>query len=167
MFDDYAKKLKDIGADVPAVFETVAKNGAIKARNEAVKITDKEKLVDTGNYRRNWHGKAVELSNEAYGVQLENGVEYASHLEYGYSIKKDHFVPFEKMKGTPKAKALVNDFKSKYPNAKGFIAKARRFKGRFIGRQALDETRYYCIQKLDETFDKLFRAYHEKFTKPD
>lgn len=132
MFDEYAKKLESIQANVPAVFQMVAKKGAVKARNEAVKITDKEKLVDTGNYRRNWHGQAIEVSNDTYGVQLENGVEYASFLEEGHKLKN-----------------------------------GKRWKGKFVGRQAIDETRYYCIQELDKQFDKLYTDYQRGFTKPD
>ena len=35
MFDDYAKKLKELQQDVPKIFERVAKKGAIKFVNEA------------------------------------------------------------------------------------------------------------------------------------
>lgn len=87
MFDEYAKKLKDIKANVPAVFNRVAKQGAVKARNEAVKITDEEKLVDTGAYRRNWHAEGVEVATDTYGVTLINSMEYASHLEWGHKLR--------------------------------------------------------------------------------
>lgn len=132
MFDEYAKKLKDIKANVPAVFERVAKQGAVKARNEAVKITDKEKLVDTGAYKRNWHAEGVEVANDTYGVTLINSMEYASHLEWGHKLRN-----------------------------------GKRWKGRFVGRQAIDETRYFCIQKLDEMFEKLYTKYQRGFTTPD
>lgn len=132
MFDEYAKKLKDIQANVPAVFERIAKQGAVKARNEAVKITDKEKLVDTGAYKRNWHAEGVEVATDTYGVTLINSMEYASHLEYGHKLRN-----------------------------------GKRWKGRFVGRQAIDETRYYCLVKLDDMFQKLYTQYQRGFTKPD
>lgn len=132
MFDEYAKKLKDIKANVPAVFQKVAKLGAVKARNEAVKITDEEKLVDTGAYKRNWHAEGVEVANDTYGVTLINSMDYASHLEWGHKLRN-----------------------------------GKRWKGKFVGRRAIDETRYYCLQKLDDMFDKLYAQYQRGFTKPD
>lgn len=132
MFDEYAKKLKDIKANVPEVFKKVAKQGAVKARNEAVKITDEEKLVDTGAYKRNWHAEDVEVANDTYGVTLINSMEYASHLEWGHKLRN-----------------------------------GKRWKGKFVGRRAIDETRYYCLQKLDDMFDKLYAQYQRGFTKPD
>jgi hypothetical protein len=194
MFDEYAKKLKDIKANVPEVFKKVAGHGAVHFRNEAVKRTDKEGLVDTGAYKRNWEAAAVEFDKETFGVVGYNGMEYASFLEDGYDIKKEHFVPFpdsgeqKKVKHTPlnaegkvisRAKAtggkdsgggiqkFMREFRQKYPNAKGFLAKPRRFKGRKIGRMSMAETRYFCIQKLDEMFEKLYTKYQRGFTTPD
>lgn len=54
MFDDYAKKLEAIEANTSKIFEKVAKKGAIKFVKEAKDRTDKEGLVDTGNYKRSW-----------------------------------------------------------------------------------------------------------------
>ena len=132
MFDEYAEKLKSIQADVPKVFKLVAKKGAIKAENEAKNITDKERLVDTGNYKRNWNGKQIEPQEDVFGVQLENPVEYASFLEEGHRMRN-----------------------------------GKRWRGRFVGRQALSEAHYYCIQQLDKMTDKLFEQYHKGFTQPD
>lgn len=87
MFDEYYKKLKDLEQDVPEIFKKVAKKGAIKFVNEAKKRTDKEKLVDTGNYRRNWNAEVIEPLPETYGVQCENNVEYASFLELGHRTR--------------------------------------------------------------------------------
>lgn len=87
MFDDYAKKLEALGENVPQIFKGVAKKGAVHFRNEAVKGTDREELVDTGNYRRSWNGEAVDLGNDEYGIACSNNVEYASHLEYGHKLR--------------------------------------------------------------------------------
>lgn len=87
MFDDYAKKLEELHFNVPKIFKQVAKLGAEHATNKAKEITDQEKLVDTGNYKRNWGATAIELDEETQGVMLENGVEYASHLEYGHRLR--------------------------------------------------------------------------------
>lgn len=167
MFDEYAKKLETIHANVPKIFKFVATKGAIFAVNTAKKITDKEGLIDTGNYKRNWFADVIEPEKNIYGVQLANNTEYATHLEYGYTLTKDRFIPFDKMEGTPKTKSLIAKLKAKYPNAKGFIRKAGKYKGKFVGQQTLDETNYYCIQQLDNAFDAAFRKYHESFTNPE
>ena len=88
MFDDYAKKLKELKEDVPKIFERVAKKGAIKFVNEAKERTDKEHLVDTGNYKRSWSAEAIEPFPETYGVQCVNTAEYASFLERGSFTKR-------------------------------------------------------------------------------
>ena len=166
MFDEYRKKLEDIGANSDKVFKKVAKQGAIFFQKEAVRLTDQEKLVDTGTYKRNWTGEQAEIEGEQ-AIIGANPIEYASYLEEGYSIKRERFIPFDKMKGTPKSNNLINALKSKYPNAKGIKIKPRRFKGRFIGRRATNETRYYCIKRLDDLFDKLFTKYQRGFTQSD
>lgn len=181
MFDEYRKKLENIGENSDKVFKKVAKQGAIFFQKEAVRLTDQEKLVDTGTYKRNWVGEQTEIQGEQ-AIIGANPIEYASYLEDGYNIKRAHFVPFEAgsgttkagkhwetkgMEGTPKTKEFIASFRAKYPNAKGFMAKARRFRGRKIGRRAIDRTRYYCIKRLDDLFDKLFTKYHQSFTQSD
>lgn len=178
MFDDYAKKLKDIGENAPAIFKRVAGRGAVHFRNEAVKETDKAGAVDTGAYKRNWEAVAVEFGNDEYGIVGYNGMEYASFLEDGYEIKEQHFVPFpdndkakkKKPKHTTlsvtggkvisKAKAqggknsgggiqnFMREFRQKYPNAKGFMAKPRKFKGLKIGRSAMTDTEGWALLEL-------------------
>lgn len=87
MFEQYIKKLENIHADVPKIFKTIALKGAKFAENKAKKLTDEEKLVDTGNYKRNWYAERIEPQPNVYGVLLENTVDYASHLEDGHNIK--------------------------------------------------------------------------------
>lgn len=87
MFDDYAKRLEKLGADVPKIFKMVAKKGAIHAENTAKRMTTEEKLVDTGAYRRNWNGESVELDKTTHGITLQNNMEYASHLEWGHKLR--------------------------------------------------------------------------------
>jgi len=87
LFDAYAKKLKELGEDVPKIFEKVAKKGAIKFVKEAQNRTDREGLVDTGAYKRNWRAKAIEPLPNVYGVECINNMEYASFLEYGHRTR--------------------------------------------------------------------------------
>ena len=87
MFDEYAKKLKELQQDVPKIFEKVAKKGAIKFVNEAQDRTDREGLVDTGYYKRNWQARQIEPLPEVYGVECKNNMDYASFLEYGHRTR--------------------------------------------------------------------------------
>lgn len=148
MFDDYAEKLKQLGADVPQIFKMVAKKGANHFETVAKQLTDKEKAVDTGAYKRNWNADVVEFNNAEFGIVCMNSMEYASFLEDGYEIHRAHFVPFDVMQGSPKTQSLIASFKAKYPNAKGFIAKPRRFKGLKIGRRSIDNTEGWILLEL-------------------
>ena len=147
MFDEYAKKLEDLGANVPKIFKMVAQKGAIHFENTAKTLTDKEGAVDTGAYKRNWNADIIEIDGN-YGILCMNSMEYASFLEDGYEIRRRHFVPFDKMEGSPKTRAFIDSFKAKYPNAKGFIAKPRRFKGLKIGRRAMGDTEGWVLIEL-------------------
>lgn len=131
MFDDYRKKLENIGANSDKVFKKVAKQGAVFFQKEAVRLTDQEKLVDTGTYKRNWTGEQAEIEGEQ-AIIGANPVEYASFLEEGHKLRN-----------------------------------GKRWKGRFVGRRAMDELRYYCIKRLDDLFDKLFTKHHQSFTQSD
>lgn len=131
MFDEYRKKLEDIGANSDKVFKKVAKQGANFFQKEAVRLTDQEQLVDTGTYRRNWTGEQAEIAGEQ-AIIGANPIEYASFLEEGHKLRN-----------------------------------GKRWKGRFVGRRAMDELRYYCIKRLDDLFDKLFTKHHQSFTQSD
>lgn len=180
MFDNYKKMLDDLGANTDEIFSKVAQEGAIHFRKEAVRITNSEGLVDTGNYKRNWDAKAGKTNDNTHEIVAVNTVEYASHLEYGYTVKKDYFVPFDEGSGTtrkgkqwktkgmvktPKTKEFISKFKAKYPDAKGFIRKAGHYKGHFVGRQALDDTDFYCIEQLDKEFEKAYKQAQTKYNK--
>ena len=166
MFDAYAKKLKELKQDVPKIFKEVARKGAIFARNTALNLTDEENLFDTGNFKRKWNGEMIMPQKNVYGVLLENNVEYASHLEFGYTLRKNQFIPFETMlkTGGVKTKSFIAKLKAKYPNAKGFTRKAGKYKGKFIGRRTLDETHVYCIEQLEKETVKAIKKYHQSFT---
>ena len=153
MFDEYAKKLKDLGANVPQIFKMVAKKGANHFETTAKELTDKEKAVDTGAYKRSWNADVVEFSEGKYSIVCMNTMEYASFLEDGYSIDKAHFVPFDVMQGSPKTQQFIASFKAKYPDAKGFMAQPRKFKGLKIGRRSMDNTEGWVLLELRNEID--------------
>lgn len=86
MFDDYLKKIEKLTDDAPKIFRKVAVKGAVFFENKAKEITDLEHLVDTGNYKRNWTGKAIK-NDDVNIIVGSNDVEYASHLEYGHKLR--------------------------------------------------------------------------------
>jgi len=180
-FKDYAKKLETLGENVPKVFKQVAGWGAKHAEKTAVELTDYEKLVDTGAYKRNWHAEVIK-DGENYGITLQNNMEYASYLEDGYDIKKAHFVPFEAgsgttkagkhwqtkgMEGTPKTKEFIASFRARYPNAKGFLAKPRRFKGKKIGKRTLTDLEGWALIELRNEIDVAMTAKKYNISKGD
>jgi hypothetical protein len=119
-FDDYKKRIEAMGESVPKIFNAFSKQAAIHFRNEAVAETDRQGLVDTGNYRRNWNGEAFQEGDD-YGVICSNEVNYASHLEYGHKLRN-----------------------------------GKRWKGRFVGRAALEDTRATLLIEMDKELDILF-----------
>lgn len=165
MFDEYAKKLKDLGENVPVIFKNVARRGVNHFVKEAVELTDREKAVDTGAYKRNWAGEVIEIGSGQYGIACMNSMEYASFLEDGYNIARAHFVPFDKMQGSPKTQQLISSFRAKYPNAKGFIAKPRRFKGLKIGKRAMIDTEGWAVIELQEELDAALMSKKYNITK--
>ena len=166
-YSDYEKKLKAIGENVPKVFKKVARQGAYHFERVAKELTDKEGAVDTGAYKQSWTAEVEEFSKDKYSIVCMNTMEYASFLEDGYDIDKAHFVPFDKMKGTPKTSQLINSFKAKYPNAKGFIAKPRRFKGLKIGRSAMNDTEAYVLLTLFEEVEIAMLMKAENLTRKE
>jgi len=78
---DFFNKLKYLQNKLPEEYNAVLQSGANYFVNTAVRLTDKEKLVDTGNYRRRWGADVLNNSIEYF-----NSADYASHLEFGHKI---------------------------------------------------------------------------------
>ena len=86
-FEQFYKKMQKAEGLVPSIFEKVAKKAGIKFVNEAKDLTDKEKLVITGNYKRNWHTDIGNPGGKFWVVKCMNSADYASHLEYGHKLR--------------------------------------------------------------------------------
>lgn len=86
-FEQYYAKMRNIEDVVPSIFEKVAKKAGIKFVNEAKEKTDKEKLVDTGAYKRAWSIDIGEIKQRFWVVKGLNSMDYASHLEYGHKLR--------------------------------------------------------------------------------
>lgn len=44
------------------------------------------------------------------------------------------------------------------------LRNGRRWKGRFVGRNTLDETHFYALEQLDKELEKAIISYHQSFT---
>ena len=124
-FEQFNKKMHEIEDVVPQVFVKVAKRAAIKFVNEAKDITDKEKLVDTGAYKRNWTGDIgiTNADKKSYKVIGYNPMKYASHLEYGHKLRN-----------------------------------GKRWKGRFVGTQAIEKAKEFAYEELKKELGSLFES---------
>lgn len=85
-FEQFNNAMHETEGVVPQIFEKVVKKAAIKFVNEAKNITDDEKLVDTGAYKRNWTGDVANTAKKYWVVKGFNPMNYASHLEYGHKL---------------------------------------------------------------------------------
>lgn len=142
MFEEYAKKLEELGENVPKVFNTVAKKGAIHARKEAVEITDREGLVNTGAYKRNWTAESFKTEKNTYAIALMNSMEYASYLEEGHKLRG--IIP------------LAN--KRKYKIKRPTNMERGRYKGFFVGKRALINTEGFVLMELFNEIEAVMTA---------
>ena len=120
-FSDYEKRLEAMGENVDKVFKSAAKKAAIHFRNTAIKYTDEEKLVDTGNYKRSWNAEVFKPDKVTYAILCTNTADYASHLEWGHKLRN-----------------------------------GKRWKGKFVGRNSIEDTRATLLIELDKEIDILF-----------
>lgn len=87
-FEQFSKKIETIKGYVPEIFAQIAQKAGIKFVNKAINLTNKEKLVDTGSYKRNWTTDiGIIGKGKAFIVKCFNSMKYASFLEYGYKLK--------------------------------------------------------------------------------
>ena len=86
-FEQFNKAMQETEGVIPQIFEKVAKKAALKFVNEAKEITNKERLVDTGSYKRNWTGDVSNPAKKFWTVKGFNPMNYASYLEYGHRLQ--------------------------------------------------------------------------------
>ena len=139
-FDDYYKKLEDLGENVPKVFKQVAGRGAKYAEKKAVELTDYEKLVDTGAYKRNWHAEVIKDGKD-YGITLQNNMEYASWLEEGHGLR-----------------GVNENRKYKIKRPENIDVPKVRYKGFFVGKRTLSDLEGWALIELQYEFDVAMTA---------
>ncbi len=109
-----------------AAWEDLGKIAANKFVEEAKTETDLQRLVKTGNYRRNWTSD-VDKKGKDTVVKCINNAEYASHLEYGHRIV-----------------------------TRSGRDTGRKTLGRFVGRTAIQNTRRFISGTVKKLLRKIF-----------
>lgn len=99
------ERLEAFRKDIPAFMEQLAVGEGVYAAGQAKRVCKEDGIVNTGNYRENWHAgsKAMAAGGGAvhdgarprrggcsYTIDVYNNAAYASELEYGF---RSHFVP--------------------------------------------------------------------------
>lgn len=126
MWDNYKKALNDRKERLNAAWEKTGNNAAIFFTAEAKKETSLQKLVKTGNYRRQWQAEVIKKGKDTV-VKCINPVEYASHLEYGHRIV-----------------------------TRSGVDTGRKTLGRFVGRTAINRTRKFIVASVKKLLRKIF-----------
>lgn len=85
MFENMRRKYEERAEQVAEAFEDIGDEAGKIFMQEAVKRTNRKKLVKTGNYRRSWRAETKKAGKDTV-VECINEAEYASHLEYGHRI---------------------------------------------------------------------------------
>ena len=109
-----------------AAWEDLGKIAANRFVSEAKTETDLQRLVKTGNYRRNWTSD-VDKKGKDTVVKCINNAEYASHLEYGHRIV-----------------------------TRSGRDTGRKTQGRFVGRTAIQNTRRFISGTVKKLLRKIF-----------
>lgn len=109
-----------------AAWEDLGKIAANRFVSEAKTETDLQRLVKTGNYRRNWTSD-VDKKGKDTVVKCINNAEYASHLEYGHRIV-----------------------------TRSGRDTGRKTLGRFVGRTAIQNTRRFISGTVKKLLRKIF-----------
>lgn len=119
---DYKQRKERLNAAWEDLGKITAKRFVAEAKTE----TTLQKLVKTGNYRRNWTSD-IDIKGEDTVIKCINNAEYASHLEYGHRIV-----------------------------TRSGRDTGRKTLGRFVGRTAIQNTRRFIAGTVKKLLRKIF-----------
>lgn len=178
--EQFRDNLEAMKKDAPKIIEELAVGEGVYAVKQARTICKNDKIVDTGQYRMNWHtgdrarpaetygrehdGSKPRKSGKTYVIDIYNNADYAKHLEYGF---RSHWVP---------AKYLGARFMAKYyaqATAKG--VKFKEFpqgvyvgppggyvKGKFVLKRAIKRTEAGQQARLTRKWNAKVKEYTER-----
>ena len=183
--EKFKEKMLAMKEEAPAIIEELLIGEGNFAVSEARRICKGEKIVDTGQYRMNFHAgnKAMQLGADekrhdgtpprkrgnSYEIDFYNNLDYAKHLEYGF---RGHFVPAEHLN-----QAFINRYKRavnknrkkqklkrvnwKKQPFKGIYVGGKNgyVKGRFVLRRATQKTKTTQNARLTRKWESRVRKY--------
>lgn len=126
MWDNFKKAIQQRKERLNTAWEDLGKIAADKFVEEAKTETTLQRLVKTGNYRRNWTSD-IDKKGKDTVVKCINNAEYASHLEYGHRIV-----------------------------TRSGRDTGRKTIGRFVGRTAINRTRKFISGTVKKLLRKIF-----------
>lgn len=160
--EEFQRKLAALKEQVPEFMRALALGEGVHAASEARRICKAEGIVDTGNYRENWHagdrrvgtrskdvsdGCKVRVRGKTYSIDVYNNAEYAKPLEYGF---RSHFVP-----GRWEGNTFV--YQPGFPGGMYVGPKGGYVRGRFVLRRAVRRTELTQPDRLRRKQDKFLR----------
>ena len=160
--EEFQRKLAALKEQVPEFLRALALGEGVHAASEARRICKAEGIVNTGNYRENWHagdrrvgtrskdvsdGCKARARGKTYSIDIYNNAEYAKHLEYGF---RSHFVP-----GRWEGKTFV--YQPGFPGGMYVGPKGGYVRGHFVLKRAVRRTELAQPNRLRRKQDKFLR----------
>ena len=148
---------------VPEIMEELVVGEGVYAVKQVRSICKQEGIVNTGQYRMNWHagnranpaeasgkehdGSAPRKQGTSYTIDVYNNVDYAKHLEYGF---RSHYVP---------AKHLSGKYRQKFPDGLYVGTPGGYVKGRFVLKRAIKRTEITQKARLSRKWNQKVKEY--------
>lgn len=160
--EEFQRKLAALKEQAPEFLRALALAEGVHAASEARRICKAECIVNTGNYRENWHagdrrvgtrskdvsdGCKARVRGKTYSIDVYNNAEYAKHLEYGF---RSHFAP-----GRWEGKTFV--YQPGFPSGMYVGPKGGYVRGHFVLRRAVRRTELTQPNRLRRKQDKFLR----------
>lgn len=185
--EQFRDNLLAMKEDAPAIIEELLIGEGVYAVRQARAIAKEDGIVETGDYRMNWHAgdKAMQTGNSkvehdgapprkrgnSYEIDFYNNLDYAKHLEYGF---RGHFVPakhltqsfINRYKKTENKKRKEKGLKprdwKKHPLTGIYVGgKDGYIKGKFVLKRAIRRTQTTQNARLTRKWERKVKEYVE------
>lgn len=135
------KALEALQNDIPEIMDNLAVQEGEHAVKEARRICKQEKIVNLGDYRRNFKCGTKALRNgNLYTIDFYNNLDYAKPLEYGF---RKHYVPGHYLSG---------HWRDEYPNGLVVGAKQGFVPGKYVLKRAKSNTEKTAAARLERKY---------------
>ncbi len=165
----WRKNLAALRDEAPQIMAELVIGEGVYAVKQAKSICKAEKIVNTGNYRNNFHagdramiydgtephdGAAPKRSGSNYRIDVYNNADYAKHLEHGF---RSHFVPGY---WAGRTFVYVKGYRPKDGEPGGMYVGPRGgyVKGKFVFLRAIRRTKQTQNARLSRKINKIIRV---------